>query len=133
MIVQAREIRVNQCKPCIVFALFLNTTLISKNLKILRPVYTGDFFRATQCNFFRTKVAKLRFHRDFSADFSVQNASVRLFHKQKLFACYSKSPCHKWRAINCNKIALKSHSWFTRAILKLQLQRDIKFALNCST
>ena len=57
---------------------------------ILRSVYTGDFYRATRCNFCRAKVATSFKHVRSPCDISATNRT-------------------------------ENRTWFTRAILKLQL------------
>ena len=53
---------------------------------LLRPVYTGDFYRATQCNFCRGEVATSCNFIASLVQFVSANVSTRLFLKQKLYA-----------------------------------------------
>ena len=56
-------------------------------LNTKRPVYTGDFVAATQCNFCRAEVATSHDYIAFLVQFVSANISTRLFLKQKLCAC----------------------------------------------
>ena len=98
-----------------------------------RPVYTGDFCRVTQCNFCRAEVATSC---DFSAILvlfvSAKRQWTSISWTKAVRLLESELPLKSHRvprvaaetaAINCTK-SHWNHSWFTRAILKLQLQRD---------